>query len=98
MPFGVPESPRLAAGEALASTQYEEEPEAPAWWMETLTDGNVFALRPEDLFFVQLANSAVPLDENMTVALAGGPAPSEDPWQELMNLLAGLFNVLFGVL
>ena len=46
---------------------------------------------------MQLASSAVPCDESMAVALAGNPTPPADPVQEVLNLLAGLLQVLFGL-
>ena len=44
-----------------------------------------------------LAATATPCDEDVLMALAGLPASSADPWQELMNLLTGLLNALFGL-
>jgi hypothetical protein len=93
---GVPDRPRLPAGEAVAAAPSEEEPEAAGWWPEGLAGGSVFALQPEDLFFVQVADNVVPR-ESMAAALAGNSTPSDDAWQELLNLLAGLFNLLFGL-
>jgi hypothetical protein len=94
---GVPDSPRLPAEEAVASAPSEEEPQAPGRSLEGLALGSVFALRPEDQFFVQLAADAVPCDEDMATALAGNSTPPEDAWQELMNLLVGLLHVLFAL-
>jgi hypothetical protein len=94
---GVPDRPRLPAGEAVASAPSEEEPQAAGRWLEGLASGSVFALRPEDQFFMQLAAEAVPCDEDMATALAGSSTSPDDAWQELMNLLVGLLHVLFGL-
>ena len=94
---GVPDRPGLQPGEAVVSTESADDAAAAwAWWpQERLTEP--LALLPEDAFFIALAGMATPCDEDVLMALAGQPAPAADTWQELMNLLAGLLNVLFGL-
>ena len=95
---GAPDSPRLSPGEAVASAGAEEETGPPARWLEGPAVRNALGLTPEDLFFVRLAAEAAPCDEDMALALAVPPSPADDPWPDLLNLLAGLLNALFGLL